>query len=69
MTTMKKTYLIPVTEISPLLLEGGVMAGSITGNVSGEGGGDFGGGGGPGNNDIPPAANFINLWEDDEEDY
>lgn len=62
---MKKTYIIPVTEISSLLIEGGLLAGSMTGTIDGEG--NFGGGGGDGNGGSADVK-LQNLWEDDEEE-
>ena len=61
--TMKKTYIIPVTEISPLSLEVSILVDSFTGEIGGEtipGGGE----GGPG---IPADVRKFDLWAEEDE--
>ena len=63
---MKKTYIIPVTEISPLFYEGSILQGTMHGTI--DGGDPFGGGGGEGGPGIPADAKKFDLWADDEEE-
>lgn len=61
---MKKTYIIPVTEISPLFLEGSLLQATMTGNI--DGGGSFGGGGGDGNGGTADVKKF-DLWAEEDD--
>ena len=61
---MKKTYIIPVTEISPLFLEGSLLQATINGKI--DGGDPFGGGGGEGNGGNADAKKF-DLWAEEDD--
>ena len=62
---MKKTYIIPETEICPLILEGSLLQATMHGIV--DDGDPFGGGGGEGGPGIPADVKKFDLWADEDE--
>lgn len=64
---MKKTYIIPVTEMNPLFMEGNLLQATNTGlNGVIDDGGSWGNEGGEGGPTIPADANYLKLWDEDE---
>ena len=60
---MKKTYIIPETEVTPLILEGNILQATMHGIIDD---GDPWGGGGSGGDGIADVKKF-DLWAEEEE--